>query len=187
MFLHNSSLMVAIFWAPNYFFFRTSMHDLEQWTLPSLHTLLRAKELFLVLLADNTELISEGSLNTLLQLYLYSFKLKHKHSLKLFTACLSSGMIVYRAPLFGGSTPEVTALEVFVASAELAALRKQHAFSSVVCATDLGFTETDPELLSKWGVQLLFPTSTIAGRRLNPTEVFLKEVQERPTSTPLTV
>lgn len=169
--------MLALFWAPRYFYFRTKLHELREWTIPSLRSQLDAHALFLVLLADNTELISESSLNALLQLYLFSFKLDPAHSLKLFTACLSSGVIVYRPPLFGGSTPEVTPLEWFLRCRELADLRQLHHLTRVICAVDMGFTATDPKVLSQSGVELLFPSRHVGNQRLSIAEVLIKEVR----------
>jgi hypothetical protein len=75
-----------------------------------------------VLLADNTELICESSKELLLQSYLYSSKLKHVHSIKLFTVCTTSRRIIWRSPLFGGGTSEDSPMDLFLKSKEFLAL-----------------------------------------------------------------
>lgn len=75
-----------------------------------------------VLLADNTELICESSKELLLQSYLYSSKLKHTHSVKLFTVCTTNRRIVWRAPLFGGGSSEDAAMDLFFKSKEFLTL-----------------------------------------------------------------
>jgi len=75
-----------------------------------------------ILLADLTELICESSKELILQSYLYSSKLKHTHSVKLFTVCTTSRRIIWRAALFGGGTPEDIPFELFLKSKEFLSL-----------------------------------------------------------------
>lgn len=148
-------MFVALLWAPNYFHFRSSPDEVRRWTLPNVRALFpNADDKVLVFLADCVEFIAQGSLHIIEQLFLYSFKLKKAHSLKLLTVCLSLGLIIWRAPLFGGSTSETTPLERFLKSAEFERARASFT-RGIFVFTDRGFSRLSPDLLK--GVHLLHP------------------------------
>ena len=121
--LHNASIFVAILWAPRYFRWCESVAELRSWTKESFLAMLPASDnSSCVLLADLTELICESSTELMLQSYLYSSKLQHTHSVKLFTVCTTSRRIIWRAALFGGGTSEDFPFEEFLGSREFLAL-----------------------------------------------------------------
>lgn len=122
--VHNAAIFVALLWAPRYFRWCNSAAELQEWTKESFLAMLSGpREKSCILLADLTELICESSHELILQSYLYSSKLKHIHSLKLFTVCALSHRIIWRAVLFGGGTSEDTPLELFLKSKEFQSLR----------------------------------------------------------------
>ena len=148
-------MMVALLWAPNYFHFRSSPDDMRHWASPELRTMLgdEISKAF-IFLADNVEFISQGSLDLLLQSILFSEKLQSSCSVKLFTLCLSSGLINWRAPLFGGGATEINAMERFLKSDECGRVREQYK-KRIVAITDRGFSRLDAKLLD--GIFLLHP------------------------------
>ena len=107
-----------------------------------------------IFLADNVEFISQGSLNLLLDSVLFSSKLKSVCSVKLFTLSLSSGLINWRAPLFGGGAEEITPMERFLQSDECRRVREQYK-RRILAFTDRGFSRLPAELLD--GIYLLHP------------------------------
>lgn len=121
--LHNAAIFVALLWAPRYFRWCESLDELRYWTKDSFLAMLAVPhEKACLLLADLTELICESSSELILQSYLYSSKLKHTHSVKLFTVCTTSRRIIWRASLFGGGSSEDIPFELFLKSKELLAL-----------------------------------------------------------------
>jgi hypothetical protein len=153
--LYNSTVVVALLWAPNYFYFRSSPEEMHRWASPELRTML-GDEIYkvFIFLADNVEFISQGSLDLLLDSILFSSKLKSSCSVKLFTLSLSSGLINWRAPLFGGGAEEITAMERFLSSAECRRVRERYK-RRIVAFTDRGFSRLSAELLD--GIYLLHP------------------------------
>lgn len=149
--LHNAALFVALLWAPLHFYWPTSADERRAWTSGRVKETV-GSDLF-VLLADNTELVCESSGNLILQSFLYSAKMAHLHSIKLFTICSSRRRIVWRAPLFGGVTKEITGMERFLSSAEFAKLDREHV--RVCMFTDRGFRDLPLELQNK--IHLLTP------------------------------
>jgi hypothetical protein len=145
--LFNAAVFNAILWAPNYFYFRSAPEEVRRWTLPALFEALRgiSDEAFFIL-ADNVEFITLSSGNILEQLFLWSSKLKKLHSAKLFTACLALGIIIWRSPLFGGSTQEITPLEWLIKSPEFAEVRRRFK-EFIFLFTDRGFTRIPADLV----------------------------------------
>lgn len=155
MLLYNSTVVVALLWAPNYFHFRSSPDEMRRWASPELCTML-GDEIYrtFIFLADNVEFIAQGSLDLLLDAILFSSKLKSSCSVKLFTLSLSSGLINWRAPLFGGGAEEITAMELFLRSAECRCIRDRYK-RRIVAFTDRGFSRLSADLLD--GIFLLHP------------------------------
>ena len=136
--LHNAALFVALLWAPRHFYWSTHADDRIAWTSEKVKETFSTKlgEIY-VLLADNTELVTESSLNLILQSFLFSSKSGHLHSSKLFTVSTSRRRLVWRAPLSGGVTKEITGMEQFVRSLEFQQLRV--AGVAIYMFTDRGF------------------------------------------------
>ena len=121
--IRNAAIFVALLWAPRYFRWCESLHELQRWTKESFLAMLSVPhDKACILLADLTELICESFTELILQSYLYSSKLKHTHSVKLFTVCTTLKRIIWRAALFGGSSSEDVPFEVFLKSREFLAL-----------------------------------------------------------------
>jgi hypothetical protein len=101
--------------------------------------------------------ISLGSLNLFLQLYLYSSKLEHIHSLKLFVYVTADGLIAFRSSIFGGGSREPEGHEQVVHSPEFKKFMEEHPYTKVIAFLDRGFTRTTEHGSDR--VFLLFPTS----------------------------
>lgn len=102
---------------------------------------------FFLYLADNVEFICEGSLHLLLDGIVFSGKLKSVSSVKLFTLCLSSGIINWRPPLFGGGALEIIGMELFLKSAEFRRVHEQYR-GRIVGFVDRGFGGLPRDLLA---------------------------------------
>lgn len=152
---HNALLFVALLWAPHHFYWSASEEDRLSWTSDNIKSLF-AKSLasVYVLLGDNTELITESSLNLILQSVLFSSKSGHEHSVKLFTVCATRRRLVWRPPLLGGVGKEITGMERFMQSPEYASLSKS-GVGSVYMFTDRGFRDLDAK--KKAELHLLTP------------------------------
>lgn len=170
-------MLVALLWAPNYLCLRATREEAHRWTAEDLAATFgeRADDT-LVLVADCAEIISRGSLNLLEQLYLYSFKLEHVHSLKLFTVCFTTGLIACRAPLYGGSSPEIAPMEHFLVSDDFK--RLQAVFGTrIILFCDRGFSRLSKDLLGR--VHLLHPGLEAAGGSDSASHAVWKLVRPR--------
>lgn len=153
--LHNAALFVALLWAPRHFYWSSAEADRVAWTSEGVKAAFRKRlSSVYVLLGDNTELITESSLNLILQSFLFSSKSGHLHSAKLFTVSATRRRLVWRAPLAGGVTKEITGVERFLESAEYKSLQGAGA-NSVYMFTDRGFHDLHPS--AKAELHLLTP------------------------------
>jgi hypothetical protein len=143
-------IFVALFWSPLYLR-RPDLEVLTKVPARFQSALSPANEApTIVLVADNTEFISHSSGNLLLQSFLWSSKLKKAHSTKLLLITTLSGLIVWRSPLFGGSTPEPELLEYFFQSDDFHSLPTA---ANVVILVDRGFKK----LIAPPSVQIFQP------------------------------
>lgn len=117
--LYNAALLVALLWAPRHMAF-PSVDKLMAEVSPRAASVLPPSSAHpcVIILADCTEILCESSGNLILQLYLYSSKTTHVHSVKLFTVTDTKGRIVWRALLKDGVTKEITGLIEFFESDE---------------------------------------------------------------------
>lgn len=153
--LHNAALFVALLWAPRHFYWSADEADRVAWTSDAVKAAF-SKQLssVYVLLADNTEFMTESSDNLILQSFLFSSKAGHAHSVKLFTVTSSRHRLVWRAPLAGGVTKEITGVERFLESVEYKLLQNA-GVKSVYMFTDRGFRDLHPS--AKAELHLLTP------------------------------
>lgn len=153
--LHNAALFVALLWAPRHFYWSPDEADRVAWTSDAVKAAF-GKHLssVYILLADNTEFMTESSENLILQSFLFSSKAAHAHSAKLFTVSSSRRRLVWRAPLAGGVTKEITGMERFLESAEYKSLQNA-GVKSVYMFTDRGFRDLHPS--AKAELHLLTP------------------------------
>ena len=177
--LHNGTILVSLFWAPNYLYFRSSPTEWHKFCSPTLQKLLRPVigNVF-QFLADNVELRALSSSNLLLQLYLFSQKLEHEHTVKQLLLCFPGGLIIYRAPLYGGNVSEIEALEKFLASPHMANVV---AANKVIGITDSGFSHLSTAAQQE--VSLLLPTSGSSGPRANAAQVAWRQVRTVPSGS----
>lgn len=126
------------------------------------------------LMGDCVEVISLGSLNLFLQLYLYSSKLKHIHSLKLFVYVTADGLIAFRSSIFGGGSREPQGHEQVIHSSEFVKFMEQYPDTKIVAFLDRGFTRTTEK--GNESVYLLFPTSGEKSDTLSPGHAAWRQV-----------
>lgn len=163
--LHNALLFVALLWAPRHFYWSSDEADRLAWTTDNVKSLFpKSLGTVYALLADNTELTTESSLNLILQSVLFSAKLRHLHTAKLFTVCATRRRIVWRAPLLGGVAKEITGLEMFTRSAEHASLMKS-GVDAIYMFTDRGFRGLDAHLKATTHTALAVNIGSISSRR----------------------
>lgn len=169
--LHNSIIFLAIYWAPRYLAMPFPQRVLQEHT----HSKLIFRECDVIgLMGDCVEVISVGSLNLFLQLYLYSSKLEHIHSLKLFVFVTSDGLIAFRSALFGGASREPQGLEQVLHSPVFKEFLHRHPSAKVIAFLDRGFTRTTETEMER--VFLLFPTSGEKGSSLTPDNAAWRQV-----------
>jgi hypothetical protein len=152
--LHNSIIFLSVYWAPRYLAMPFRLSDLQ--AHGHLQLFLRDANT-VALMGDCVEFISLGSLNLLLQLYLYSSKLKHIHSLKLFVFVTAKGLIAFRSSISGGGTREPQGHEQVTNSPVFKKFMDDHPDAQVIAFLDRGFTRTHVQ--SDRRVHLLYPTS----------------------------
>jgi hypothetical protein len=152
--LHNSIIFMAIYWAPRYFAIPFPREALQK---HSNADLVFHDPGAVALMGDCVEVISLGSLNLLLQLYLYSSKLEHIHSIKMFVYVTTKGLIAFRSSIFGGGSPEPAGHEQVARSPAFTSFIQECADTKIVAFLDRGFTRTAEQ--GNESVHLLFPTS----------------------------
>ena len=104
----------------------------------------QAGEVFLFL-ADNVEFVCQSSHHLLLDSILFSEKLQSVSSVKLYTICLSSGLLIWRAPLLGGGAKEITPMEQFLKSDDFKRVRERY-LGRILAFVDRGFANLPLEL-----------------------------------------
>ncbi len=109
------------------------------------------------LMGDCVELITLGSSNLFLQLYLYSSKLEHVHSLKLFVYVTADGLIAFRSSILGGGSREPEGHEQVIRSPVFKNFMEAHPDTKVIAFLDRGFSRTAESGSDR--VFLLLPTS----------------------------
>lgn len=176
LYLHNAVVLVTLFWAPYYLHFRHSPSDWARFCSPTLASLLRCAPADVFhFLADNVEMMSLSSGNLLLQLYLFSQKLGHAHTVKQLLVCFPAGLIAYRAPLYGGNVTEIEAMEKFIVSPQMENLKTKVASDHIVGITDSGFSRLSSSARKE--IELVLPTSGMSGQQASAPQLAWRQVR----------